>query len=97
MTLSEDDKKKIADWIEEKIGKPRCTMCGTGQWTLLDVSTLPIGFDVHSTRFYFHRGIPQVTIVCNYCGHMEFFNTAVMGFKPDEPEKEIIPDNKETE
>lgn len=92
MKLSEEDRKKIVDWIRKKTGQPRCNMCGTGQWTVVDAATLPIGFDVHTTRFFYHQGIPQVTIVCNNCGHMVFFNAAVLGFEPDEPEKEIVPD-----
>ena len=85
MQLSEADKKKVLDWMSEKCGLMRCTACGHSQWTLVDVATMPIGVDLHSTRFYYSQGIPQITIACGNCGHMLFFNPAIMGFKPDEP------------
>ena len=96
MTLTEEDKKKISDWINEKCGQMRCTCCGYGQWELLGSATLPIGFDVHTTRFYYHQGIPQITIACVNCGHMLFFNPAIMGFKPDAPEEKEIDVSKDS-
>lgn len=95
MTLSEDDKKKISDWISEKCGQMRCTCCGYGKWQLLDSATLPIGFDVRSTRFYYHQGIPQITVACTNCGHMLFFNPAIMGIRPEAPEEKEIDVSKD--
>ncbi|MCI0564089.1 MAG: hypothetical protein MN733_36905 [Nitrososphaera sp.] len=91
MILSEKDKEIVVKWIQEKCGQMRCTCCGLGQWTLTDAATLPIGFDIRTTRFYYHQGLPQVTVVCNHCGHMLFFSPGVMGIKPDEPRKEQVP------
>jgi len=85
MNLNETDRQKILDWINQKCGQMRCVCCGTGRWTLLGFATLPIGFDVHTTRFYYHSGIPQIAIACENCAHMVYFNAAMMGFKPDEP------------
>jgi hypothetical protein len=55
------------------------------------MATLPIGFNLHTTRFYYSHGIPQVTIACTNCGHMIFFNPAVIGFRPDEPTQAEVP------
>ena len=95
MKLSEADKQKILAWLNTKCGPMRCTCCGLGQWTLVDICTLTIGHDIHTTRFHYHEGIPQVTVACNNCGHMIFFNPAIMGFKPDQPPQasEVQPTN----
>jgi RNase P subunit RPR2 len=49
--------------------------------------------DTHSTRFFYHQGIPHVSIACSDCGHMVFFNAGILGFKPDPPEEEIVPED----
>lgn len=85
MKLSDADRQKIADWIQSKCGQLRCVCCGTARWTLLDFSTLPIGIDLHTTRFHYHAGLPQVTIACEHCAHLVSFSAAMIGFKPDEP------------
>lgn len=90
MKLSEDDKQKITNWIQDKCGNMRCTCCGYGQWQLMDFATLPIGFDVRSTRFFYHQGLPQISVVCTNCGHIKNFSPGVMGIKPEEPEEKDI-------
>lgn len=86
MQISETNKERIGAWINEKCGQMRCTCCGHGNWTLIDGSTLPIGIDLQTTRFFYSQGIPQISILCQNCGHMLFFNPAVMGIEPDKPE-----------
>lgn len=94
MQLNESDKQKVLNWISTKCGQMRCVCCGTGRWTLLDIATLPIGFDLHTTRFFYHQGLPQIAIACENCGHLVFFSSAIIGFKPDEPQVENIPVEK---
>ncbi len=91
MQLSESDKQKILTWMSTKCPQMRCVCCGLGRWNLLEFATLPIGFDTHTTRFFYHHGMPQITLVCAECGHLVFFSSAVIGFKPDEPPIETIP------
>lgn len=85
MKLDEADKQRVISWISEKCGQMRCTCCGMGQWTLVDISTLSIGHNLHTTRFHYHEGVTQVTLICNNCGHMVFFSPALIGFRPDLP------------
>ncbi len=85
MELTEDDKQRIIRWLNEKCGNMRCTCCGMPNWEIVPVATLPITVDIHSMRFFYSQGIPQVCVVCTNCGHMLFFNTGVIGFRPDEP------------
>jgi ribosomal protein S27E len=68
----------------------RCTCCGNSQWTLMDMATLPIAVDLHTTRFFYSQGIPQISIMCANCGHTLYFNPVVMGIKPDEPTPQSI-------
>jgi hypothetical protein len=86
MKLSEDDKQRIVSWLSEKCGQMRCHCCGTGKWTLADISLISLGYNIHNTRFHYHEGIPQIPIVCNNCGHIVFFSPVIIGFKPDAPE-----------
>lgn len=97
MQLSESDKQHIINWLNEKCGQMRCTCCGVGNWTLLDISTLPIGFDVRSTRFFYHQGLPQVTVACSNCGHLLNFSPGIMGLKPEPPEEMELPIQQETD
>lgn len=91
MKISQDDKKRFEDWINTKCGIIRCTCCGMRNWTLMDTSTLAIGFDLHTTRFHYAQGIAQITIACTNCGHMLFFSPLIMGFAPDQPIPTEVP------
>ena len=90
MKLSEADRQQIVDWINDKCGNMRCTCCGQGHWVVGEISTLSLGFDVHTTRFHYHDGMPQVTILCGNCGHLVHFSPGVMGFKPTPPKPPAI-------
>ncbi len=94
MNLTEADKKKILEWLEDKCGAMRCLACGQNQWELLPFSTLQIGFDLHTTRFHYHNGIPFIGITCVHCGYVMQFSSGVIGFKPEPPQK---PEIKESE
>ncbi len=85
MQLTSNDKEKITEWLKEKCGAMRCFCCGSNVFQLLDIATLPIGIDIHTTRFLYATGIPQILIACSNCGNMVAFNAAIMGFKPGEP------------
>ena len=90
MNLLEKDQQNIKQWIQEKCGAMKCFCCGSGKWQILPFSAITLGFDVHSTRFYYHQGIPQIGVRCNYCGHIVWFSTAILGFQPDKPKEEKI-------
>ena len=85
MKLSDADLQKVTDWIKTKCGEMHCVCCGSGSWAITGISTLPIGFDIHTSRFHYHEGLPQIAIACTHCAHLVYFSTAMMGFKPDEP------------
>lgn len=85
MELSQADKERIVKWVSDKCGVMRCTCCGMPNWEVAPIAALPIAIDLHTTRFFYSQGIPFVTVTCRNCGHTLFFNTVVIGFKPDEP------------
>ena len=85
MELAKKDQEKVIKWIKDKCGQMRCFCCGEGQWTVASATTVAIGYNVHTTRFHYHQGIPTVTLVCSNCGHMVHFNAVVLGFQPDTP------------
>lgn len=94
MQLTEIDKQRVVDWLQTKCGNMRCTCCGFPNWEIIPLATIPIGVDLHTTRFFYSQGIPQVGVACTYCGHTLFFNTGIMGFKPDEPKPMPVPEVK---
>jgi hypothetical protein len=96
MVLNETDRQKIVEWLNAKCGQMRCTCCGFGKWEVVGMATLPIVIDLHTTRFFYSQGIPQVAILCTNCGHMIFFNPAIMGFKPDQPPAAELSSQKES-
>jgi len=85
MELAQTDRQKIAEWLQQKCGQMRCICCGFGKWEVVGMATLPIAIDLHTTRFFYAQGVPQVSVACVNCGHMLFFSSGIMGFKPDEP------------
>lgn len=90
MKLTEENQKIILEWINRKCGQMRCTCCGNGQWTVAEITTLQIGFNVDTTRFHFHEGLPLASIACQTCGHIVQFSTAMMGIIPKPiPEEKI--------
>jgi hypothetical protein len=85
MELAEDDKKRVIRWLNEKCGAMRCTCCGTANWEILPFATLPIVVNLHTTRFFYSQGVPQIGVACVNCGHTLFFNAGVLGFRPESP------------
>lgn len=85
MELTEEDKQRVIRWLNDKCGTMRCTCCGMPNWEIVPVATLPIAVNIHSMRFFYSQGIPQIGVACTNCGHTLFFNTGVMGFRPDPP------------
>jgi hypothetical protein len=101
MKVSKENRDMILDWLKAKCGNLRCMCCGNGKWNLSDISMIHIGFDLDSTRFHYHEGMPAVAIVCDTCGHIEFFASGVLGIKPKAPEIEetkiLEPDKSEAD
>jgi hypothetical protein len=87
MQLTDDDKRRVSEWLYEKCGSLRCFCCGMSQW-VTGGAYLNVGYDLHTTKIHYHEGIPMVAIVCPNCGYIMSFSTAVMGILPDLPAEE---------
>ena len=86
MLINEQDKADVVAWLNDKCGQMRCFCCGYAKWEVIPLATLPIAFDLRSTRFFYSQGLPQVGVLCTNCGHLLYFSPQVMGIKPDEPQ-----------
>lgn len=86
MNLSEEDKVKVIEWVRTKCDNLRCHCCGMANWDLAANAVIALGYDVRSSRFHYHAGIPLVGLNCTNCGHFLLFSPLVMGIKPDLPE-----------
>lgn len=85
--LTEEDKKKILAWFQEKFstqirGFPKCEMCGTNQWNLEMHTVTPMIFGKQLQL----GGVayPQVMLSCAHCGNIKFFSAIRMGVTKQE-------------
>ena len=85
MQLSAEDQNKFKEWLQKKTGASifRCTCCGLGHWDIAPCASILLGFNTHTTRFFYHQGIPVFSVTCTNCGHMLLFSAAIVGFAPD--------------
>ncbi len=87
MQLSAEDQNKFKEWLQKKCGVSifRCICCGLGNWDIAPFASILLTVDTHTTRFFYHEGIPVLSLTCMNCGHMLLFSAGLMGFKPDPP------------
>lgn len=68
------DKKSTLDWINQHWpGSETCTICNDTQWVLFDDVWELRGFN-NGSLVVGGPVIPVITLMCNVCGHMIFFN-----------------------
>ena len=86
--LSDQDKQKIADWLDEKWTQPsKCSVCGHSDWTL--------GEHLVNLQIYYGGGLriggptyPYVMVICKNCAQTLFFNAVMLGLIPSGKEKD---------
>lgn len=84
MNLNESDRQKVKKWLESKMTRPNCSICGTASWTFFEGSTISIGINIETTRFDYFSGLPRISIICKNCGQIVDFSPAIIGVKPKE-------------
>lgn len=92
MLITKENNDAIIKWLNAKCGQMRCTCCGEGKLSIMDISTLQIGFDLDTTRFHYHQGMPFISICCLNCGYIMQFSSVVIGIKPKPVPEEQIPE-----
>lgn len=80
-TLSVENEKKVATWIDTKCSKMICEGCGTRRWSTTKDVVVPIPLKDNSLLLGGGNSYPQVQVVCMNCGNTKYFNTVVMGLK----------------
>jgi len=81
--LSEEDKKKIVQKLQEKGVRASCPMCGHNNFTIAD------GYFNHSIQNQIKSGlviggpsIPTIAIICMNCGFTSEHALGVLGLLP---------------
>lgn len=86
--MSKYNPKEFIDALRKKVNGrdvPNCPYCGGDKFTTTDkFATLIIGNDVKS--FELGPSIPSGMIICENCGHVEFFALGSLGLLKKEGE-----------
>lgn len=83
------DPKRFIDSLYRKTGKPgmpRCPYCGGNQFTSTDkFASIVIGEDLSGISL--GASVPSGMIICEKCGHIEFFALGPLGLLDQSEEK----------
>ena len=75
------DQNEFISKLQEKMGRPGippCPFCGGNEFSAIDsYATLIINTDLNQVNI--GPNIPAGIVVCNKCGHMEFFALGALG------------------
>ena len=84
MNITEEDRQKIIKWIQAKASPGlRCFVCGDGKMAIDSVAAMTVSIDVHTGRIDYMNGYPMIPLICPNCAHTIWFNTNIMGLKPE--------------
>ena len=80
-SLSQDDKEKIVQWVNQKMEGTVgiiCSICHNKTWTIGDDLVVPPVFKGGDTHIG-GRVYPQAMLICNKCAHTIFINAVRIG------------------
>ena len=81
--LTEEQKKKLIDSLNQKFGEKQitCPMCGNTHFTISDGYFVNmIQDDVYN--FNIGKGIPSISIICDKCGFISQHALGTLGLLP---------------
>ena len=89
--LTQEDREKIAKYLDERKAQLTCPSCGTGKWSLQShIGTIP------ATLKLLQPGVityPVVILICTSCAFMRMHSAVLMGLvakrKEEEPKQEV--------
>ena len=88
--MSKYDPNLFITEIEKRINNgrvPQCRYCGGNKFTTTDsMASILIGKELHSVSL--GPSVPAGMIVCEKCGHIDFFALGALGFLQKEDEQE---------
>lgn len=82
MIFTEEDKRKIDNWLKERCPQLRCFCCGSQNWEIQDRAAMTVIFDIHSGRINYMDGYPLVGLICEHCAYVSLFSASMIGLKP---------------
>jgi len=89
-SLSQEDKKKVIKYIDERIDRKIgivCSVCQNKKWTIADDLVIPPVYKENRAQLLGGAGYPQVMLLCGKCGHTIFINAVRAGLVPGVPEE----------
>ena len=98
--LTEEDKGKVAAWLNERWPGDRqpCPICGDPTWLIADHLVMPLTLGPGNAVNVGGVGYPHIMLISLKCGYTRFLNAAVTGInfgeekpaapKPEEPKPE---------
>src|SRR5688572_7582885 len=98
--LSEEDKQKIAAWLEERWpqANQHCPVCNDSTWIVADHVVMPLTVGPGGWKPG-RPGYPQVMLISMNCAYTRFFNAALMGIKieAEQPPEAPVQEQKKAE
>ena len=77
MQLDEESKRRIAEWLESKVGEMTCLMCGGEPLIAVNIARLPSATIGHDLRRQVGQAV--VNMQCGRCGYFHLFDAGVIG------------------
>lgn len=95
--IKEEEKKKIIEILNNKVGHFSCPICHKGHFSLVDgYSTTVLGEDYHEI-YLGGRILPYVMLVCDNCGYISHHALGSLGILENKTEdkKKSVSQNHE--
>jgi predicted nucleic-acid-binding Zn-ribbon protein len=86
--LTEDDKKKIVDWLRNTSWglDAKCPICGDTNWAIGEYLVQPVTLGAGGGLQLGGTGYPQIQIISTRCGYTIFLNAVIVGILPGKRE-----------
>lgn len=76
--ITEDQAKRILDWLNRKWPGHKCDVCGENDWSLAEDLVTPLvisGKDIQAGGVSY----PMAMVICSNCAQTKFFNAVRIG------------------
>lgn len=84
MSTNEEIQQRIIKALEDKIGVPKCPLCGKDAWSVGN-SYIVISLSPHPSQVHMGGPVyPTIPVTCQHCGNTHLLNLLILGFKQEE-------------
>lgn len=78
--LSKDEQIKILSLFVDKVPNYKCPICSSSKFKFMNgYVMLPLQTSPENYSLSTHSGLPCISVVCDQCGFVSFFNTINIG------------------